>query len=310
MTAGGTQHGSLRVAGAELLLGVAALIWGVAFVAQKWADQAGVGVAPITALRFGMGALALLPMAVIRLRRRGITRRELIGGAAAGLAMSAASMLQQAGVGATTAAAAGFITGLYVLFVPAIGLLFGLRSGWPVWVGACAAVAGLYLLSVHGLPEVNRGDLLVLACAVVWACHVLVVGWASPRSDAILISVVQFGLTALVGTAATAMQYGTDWRAALHGVDAAWPSVLYLGLGAVAVAFTLQVVGQAVAPASHAALLLSLESVFAAIAGALLLGESLGWVQWLGCGLMLAGIVVSQVVEPPKPADESAAPAG
>jgi len=286
-----------RLIGSEAILLLAAVLWGAAFVAQKRADAAGIGVMPITAMRFLIGAAMLAPIVLAR-RLRGLgtaraARRHLwVGGVTAGGAMFAATALQQAGMRWTTPGVAGFITGLYVIFVPIIGRLLGLRIGWNVWIGALLAAAGLYLLSVHGRIEVNRGDALVLLCAVAWAAHVLIVGWAAPKVDAIELSVLQFAVTGSLGAIVTMASLEIPFSAfALAPID-----VLYLGVVAVGIAFTLQVVGQRRTPAPHAAIILSLEAVFAAIAGARFMGERFDAQALTGAALMLAGIVAAQVM--------------
>lgn len=287
----------------ELLLLLAAVLWGAAFVAQKRADDAGVAVMPITAMRFLIGA-AMLAVFVLARRAAGhrtdpaARRRLWLGGLAAGSAMFLATILQQAGMRWTTPGVAGFITGLYVIFVPVLARLFGVRIGWPVWVGAVLAAIGLYLLSVHGRIEVSRGDLLVLACAVAWAFHVIVVGWAAPRVDPFELSAIQFTVTGVLGSVATMAAGGVPFADFMR---APW-DVLYLGVIAVGVAFTLQVVGQRRTPAPHAAIILSLEAVFAAIAGALLLNEQFDRQAVVGAALMMVGIVISQVIRLPNDA--------
>ena len=206
--------------------------------------------------------------------------------------MVLAAYLQQKGIESTTASSAGFITGLYVLFVPLIGLLFGHRVGWSAWVGVTLATVGLYLLSVSAELHMSRGDLLVLGCAVIWAIHVLIIGRYAPRCDPIELAAVQFLVTGVVAFVFM-MRHGLpEWS---H-VSSAWMSLVYLGALAVAVAFTLQVVGQRTAPPTHAAILLSMESPFAAIAGAILISERLSSREYCGCALMLAGILVSQLL--------------
>lgn len=290
----------LRVLGSEAILLLVAILWGVAFVAQKRAEDAGIGVMAVTGMRFLMGAGVLLPLVLWR-RSRGhrtepTAQRQLWGGGiAAGGAMFVASALQQAGMQWTMPGVAGFITGLYVIFVPVIARLLGARIGWPVWTGATLAAAGLYLLSVHGRLQISPGDVLILGCAVAWAIHVLIVGWAAPRVDPIELSVIQFTVTGVFGAIGTVMLGGVPFgEFMLAPFD-----VLYLGLIAVGVAFTLQVVGQRHAPAAHAVIILSLESVFGAIAGALMLGERFDGYGIVGAGLMLAGIIISQVIRPP-----------
>jgi len=300
MIATPATRGRWVVLGSEALLLLAAILWGAAFVAQKRADSAGVDVMPITAMRFLIGAAMLLPIVLVRraMGRRTdptVRKRLWLGGCAAGVAMFIATVLQQAGMRWTTPGVAGFITGLYVIFVPIIARLMGVRIGWPVWLGAGLAAIGLYFLSVHGRMEIGRGDLLVLFCAVAWACHVLVVGWAAPRVDPFELSMLQFAVTGSLGLVASIVNGGLSFA---DFTRAPW-DVLYLGVVAVGIAFTLQVVGQRHAPAPHAAIILSLEAVFAAVAGAIFLAERFDGRAMLGASLMLMGIVISQVIRPP-----------
>ncbi len=280
---------------ADLLLLLASAIWGAAFVAQQQAARS-LDAVSIIAIRFLMGAALLLPVIALR-RLRGANAPSSaaqlwVGGALAGLAMAVAGYLQQRGVESTTVSSAGFITGLYVLFVPLIGLSLGQRVGWPAWIGVSLAAVGLYLLSVTESLQMSRGDLLVLACAVVWAAHVLVIGRFAPRCDPIELAAVQFLVTGGVAAVSMLRQPLPDWA----NVSAAWMALAYLGGLAVAVAFTLQVVGQRVAPPTHAAIILSMESPFAALAGAWLTAERLTGRQYLGCALMLGGILASQLL--------------
>jgi len=277
---------------ADVLLLLASLIWGVAFVAQQDAAKS-LDALSIMAIRFLMGAAILAPLIIIR-RVRGVNASSpgallWSGGLFAGLAMLLAAYLQQKGIESTTASSAGFITGLYVLFVPLIGLLFGHRVGWSAWLGVTLATVGLYLLSVSAELHMSRGDVLVLGCAVVWAIHVLIIGRYAPRCDPIELAAVQFLVTGLIAFIFMMRNGLPEWS---H-VSSAWMSLVYL---AVAVAFTLQVVGQRTAPPTHAAILLSMESPFAAIAGAFLISERLSSREYLGCALMLAGILVSQLL--------------
>jgi len=213
----------------------------------------------------------------------------VIGGLLCGSVMFGAFMLQQRGIEAgSTASAAGFITSLYVVFVPVVGLLVGVRTHPAVWMGAIIAAIGLYLLSVGSDLRMSWGDTLVLLCAVAWAVHVLLIGRFSPRCDAIELAAAQFLVT---GTVAT---MSLQQLPSLEAVRACvWPMV-YLGPAAVGVAFTLQVVGQRTAPPAHAAVILSLEGLFAAIFGAWLGAERLGSGQYAGCALMLGGILLAQ----------------
>ena len=282
------RPGALR---ADLWMLLASAIWGAAFVAQHRAAQH-LDALSIAALRFTAGGLLLLPVVVARRRRvRAGSRASTVavGGLSAGMVMLIAFLLQQRGIEAgSTASAAGFITGLYVLFVPMLALIGGLRTHPAVWAGAVLAAVGLYLLSMNDDLRLSWGDTLVLVCAMAWAVHVLLIGRFSPRCDAIELAMAQFLVT---GMAATLM------LPALPSVEAVraalWPMV-YLGPVAVGVAFTLQVVGQRTAPPAHAAVILSMEGLFAAVFGALIGGERLGWGQYAGCALLLGGILLAQ----------------
>lgn len=276
---------------ADLLLLLASAIWGAAFVAQRKAALH-LDATEIAALRFLAGGLLLVP--VVAVRRRAVCALSplptvLWGGSLAGVVMLVAFLLQQKGIEAgSTASSAGFITSLYVLFVPILGLASGVRTHVAVWVGAVLAVAGMYMLSVDTSLRMSSGDLLVLACAVAWAVHVLVIGRFSPRCDPIELAATQFLVTG--GLALIMMRRLPAAESLEHSL---WPMV-YLGPVAVSVAFTLQVIGQRTAPPAHAAVILSLEGLFAALCAAWLGGERLSWVQYAGCGLMLGGILTAQ----------------
>jgi len=277
------------------MLLAASAIWGAAFVAQRAAAEH-LDAWGLAAVRFMMGAVLLAPLVVTRwrsARARGGVGPVLLGGLAAGIVMLVAFVLQQRGIEAgASASSAGFITGLYVLFVPMLGLLGGVRTHAWVWSGALMAAAGLYLLSVQEGLVIGRGDLLVLACAVAWAVHVLIIGRFSPRCDPLELATMQFLVTGMLAGVLAEPMGGTlpSW----HAVQAAWWPLLYLGPVAVGVAFTLQVVGQRTAPPADAAVILSMEGLFAAVFGALLANERLAGAQYAGCGLMLAGILVAQ----------------
>lgn len=283
--------GGMRALGADLWMLLASAIWGAAFVAQR--EVAGkLDAGSIAALRFLAGGLLLLPIVIVRrpaVRARSPLGTVVGGGLACGVVMFAAFMLQQRGIEAgSTASAAGFITGLYVLFVPVLGLFVGLRTHPALWGGAGLAAAGLYLLSMGVDLRMSWGDTLVLLCAGAWAMHVLLIGRFSPRCDAIELATAQFLVTGVV--AALNLQAFPSVETIR---DCLWPLV-YLGPVAVGVAFTLQVVGQRTAPPAHAAVILSLEGLFAAIFGAWLGGERLFSAQYVGCALMLAGILLAQ----------------
>ncbi len=285
----------------DALLLLTAAIWGFAFVAQRLGNQH-VGPFTYNGVRFALGALSLLPLIALQGRgRRGQPAAAaaavpapiglLAAGLLAGPVLFLAANLQQLGMVTTGAGKAGFITGLYVVLVPVSGLLWGQRSGRAHWVGVAFALAGLYLLSVTGRFTIARGDLLVLLSAVCWTAHVQILGWLSPRVDPIRLSALQFAVCAALSLAVALASEPIR----LAGLGQALLPILYGGIGSVGVAYTLQVVAQRSAHPAHAAILLSMESVFAVLGGALILAERLSPRGLLGCALMLAGMLLSQL---------------
>jgi len=279
-----------RAGRAEALLLIAAAIWGFAFVAQR-AGMEHVGPFAYNGVRFALGAATLLPFVLARPRGpREATRPLLAGGAATGIALFAGASLQQAGIVWTTAGKAGFITGLYVVFVPLLGLALGHRPGRRGWAGAALAVAGLGLLSVRADVSLAPGDGLVLASAVCFAVHVLLVARWATRVDPRHLALVQFVVCAAMSLAVAAVTETTR----VGDLAAAAGPILYGGIASVGIGYTLQVVAQRRAHPTAAAVLLALESPFAALGGFLLLGETLTGRALAGCGLMLAGVLTCQ----------------
>ncbi len=285
----------------DALLLLTAAIWGFAFVAQR-AGMEHLGPLWFTAVRFALGSLSLLPLVLLRRRRPAqpaaavqaeAPRRfsPVAAGLLAGVVLFGGAALQQAGMVWTSAGKAGFITGLYVVLVPLVGLVARERAGWSRWAAALLAAAGLFLLTVTRSFTLERGDILVLVGALFWTAHVRILGWLSPRTDPLALSCVQFAVCSVLSAAAAALLETVSIGAIL----AAGLPILYGGLLSVGVAYTLQVVAQRRAPPAHAAVLLSLETVFAALGGALLLGERLGPRGLAGCGLMFAAMILSQL---------------
>lgn len=278
---------------ADLLMLLTAMIWGAAFVAQR-AGMEAIGPFLFTGLRFAMGALVLLPLFFWKpagAKHEPFNRSLLAGGIAMGLALTLGINLQQVGLLFTSVTNSGFITGLYVIMVPLLGLLVGQRAGTGTWLGAGLAVLGMALLSLGADFRIASGDWLQLAGAVVWGVHVLLVGALASRHDPLRIAFLQFLTCALLSLLLAVLLEEIDVAAILR----AGPAILYGGVIAVGIGFTLQVVAQKHAIASHAAIILSLEAVFAALAGALLLDESLPARGYLGAALMLAGMLVAQL---------------
>lgn len=281
---------------AEFLLCVAAMIWGSAFVAQRL-GMAHVGPFTYNGTRFLLGSLSLLPLLLIHKPANFSVQsnnRWLIwmGCVLAGLLLFAGASLQQVGIVYTTAGKAGFITGLYVVLVPILGLLWGQRTPWATWVGIALAVIGLYLLTVTEDLTLAKGDGLVLIGAFFWAGHVLVIGWLSGKHvEPIVLAWFQFMVCAVLSLIVAFVMEPIS----LAGLESAALPILYGGVLSVGVAYTLQVVAQRDAPPAHAAIILSLETVFAVLAGWVMLQETLSNRALIGCGLMFAGMLSSQL---------------
>ncbi len=279
---------------ADILLLVTALVWGFGFVAQR-AGMAHVGPFTFNGIRFLLGGICLLPL----IRRADFTMSidgslsiaPLKAGFLAGCLLFCGASLQQIGLLYTSAGKAGFITGLYVIFVPIFGLILGQRTSVGTWIGALLATVGMYFLSVRADFTIGTGDLLVLAGAGFWALHVLLLGYFAPRTHPLRLAMIQFlfcGLFSLI----VALPLET---LSLEAIRAASIPILYGGLCSVGVGYTLQTVAQRFAHPAHASILLSLEAVFAAIGGWWLLDEVLSVRGLLGCGLMLLGMLLSQL---------------
>ncbi|MCP4573773.1 MAG: DMT family transporter [bacterium] len=282
---------------ANLMLLLAAAIWGFAFVAQRMGMEH-MGPLYFNGIRFALGAAVLLPfIAVGRRRRTTGTPAPWRAGLVAGILICAGSTLQQYGLVYTTAGKAGFITGLYVVLTPMLGLFWGQRTGRGPWFGAVLAAVGLYLLSAKGLTGIALGDGLVLLSAFFWAGHVQWVGRAVGGADPLELAAVQFGVCSLLSLVGGLLFETLDPAA----VRAAAVPILYAGVMSVGGAYTLQVVAQRHARPAPTAIILSLEAVFAALGGWIVLHEVLPVRGLVGCGIMLAGVLVAQLG--PKPAD-------
>ena len=288
-----------RALKSDALLLLTSTIWGFAFVAQRVGMDC-VGPFTFNGVRFALGSLVLLPLILTKRSRRdtsGKLRTDspakmlIFGGGLLGITVFTAASLQQVGLVYTTAGNAGFITGLYVVIVPILGLFWGQRPGAGTWIGAFLAAAGLYLLSVTADFTISLGDFLELIGAFVWAVQILIIGWLSPKIDPVKLAFVEFSACSVLSLV-TAFIFEDIVLNALF--QAAIP-ILYGGVLSVGVAYTLQVVAQRDAHPAHAAIIFSLESVFAALGGWLILDEILSVRGLIGCALMLAGMLSSQL---------------
>ncbi len=287
-----------RTLKADLLLLITAVVWGAAFVAQR-VGMDHVGPFTFNGVRFLLGAVALVPLA--RMRQADWQARHphlepptlqqrLTAWLPAGTFLFTGASLQQAGLQYTTAGKAGFITGLYVVLVPLIGRFFGQRTDLHTWSGAILATVGLYYLSVTEQFTIAFGDLLELAGAVFWAGHVLLVGRYASRFEPVAFSIGQFLVCSVLSLSTAAVRETIT----MAGITGAAVPIAYGGLISVGIGYTLQVVAQKDAPPAHAAILLSLESVFAALTGWILLQETMSGRAAFGCVLMLAGMLLAQ----------------
>lgn len=296
---------------ANALLLVAALIWGTAFIAQQ-TGMRDVGPFTFTGVRFLFGAVVIAPLAARELRRLGrrgvwLDGRDLAGGLLLGVVLFIGAALQQIGIAGTSVSNAGFLTALYVPLVPvASALLLRERLHWSVWPASAGCLGGTYLLGGGSLSALSVGDLWVIASAVFWAAHVMMVGRVAARHGApITVALLQFLVCGALGL-------GAGWASEVVSVEAlgrALPSIAYAGVLSVGLGFTLQVVAQRHTLAADAAILLSCETLFAALAARVFLGELLIPQQLVGGALIFACVMAIQLLplirtrqEAPQPA--------
>jgi drug/metabolite transporter (DMT)-like permease len=288
---------------ANMLLLLTAAIWGFAFVAQRVGAQY-VGAFTFNGIRFALGSISLIPLIIYFGKRKKnndidsnqnnnyvSAKKSILYGVLVGLALYAGSALQQVGIMYTTAGKASFITGLYMVFVPIAGIFLKHKIGINSWFGVLFAAVGLYLLSINENFSIAYGDLLEIIGAVFWTIHLLVIDNFSNKMDALKLSCIQFATCSILSLA-TALIFE---QVTITGITQALVPILYGGFLSVGIAYTLQVVAQKNAKPSHAALILSMESVFGAIGGAVILGESMSARGYFGCILILTGILVSQI---------------
>lgn len=282
---------------AALLLLLCTMLWGFAFVAQKSAMDA-MGPLTFTGVRYLIGGLLVLPLALWERRRRparlsGSNRALII---VMSLVFFMGSWLQQTGLGTTTATNAGFLTGLYVFFVPLLGFaLFRTRPHPIIFVCVPLALVGIYYLNGGGLDSFNAGDGLVVISALFWALHVILLGRiASATGLPIFVSAISF---LVAGAVALSLAFAFE-TPTLSGITMGWLEIAYAAIFSTAVAFTLQAVGQQYVPPANAAIILSAESLFAAIGGALLLGDRLPPIGYAGAALIFAAILAVEALPP------------
>lgn len=283
----------------NLLLILASIIWGCAFVAQN-VGMNYIGPWTFSTIRFliaGFSLLAIIPILdkkrthVIRPKTKEEKKKLLLGSVLCGLALSIGSIVQQIAMLTVPVAKAGFLTTLYVLFVPIITLLFGKKIPLKVWIGIAMALFGLYLLSMAGNLAIGIGEIFLILAAFLFAIHIIIIGHFSTRVDPVRLSCGQL----LIGGFATVIPMIMIERPTITSILAAYIPLLYTGIFSSCVAYTLQIFAQKEANPTIAGMLLSLESVFAALAGYLILNQVLNTRELIGCVLIFIAIVIAQL---------------
>ena len=282
----------------NLLLLFTAVIWGFAFVAQR-AGMEFLGPFTFNTARFTLGSISLIPLLLLN-RNKKFERDKflhindnylLYGGIAAGSMLFLGATFQQSGLVYTQAGKAGFITGFYVILVPILGLFINQKTSLLTWLGAIIAIVGLYFLSLNEKFDFNLGDILVLIGAFFWAIQILVIGFYSTKVDPFQLAFTQFIVCAGFSFIAALIAETITIRNLLN---ASLP-ILYAGIFSVGIAFTIQVVAQREAHPANAAIIMSLEAVFALLGGWMILNESIPIRGIIGCLLMLIGMILSQL---------------
>ena len=278
------------------MLLAASFFWGTTFVAQILGME-GLGPYTYAAARFALGVLFIGALWFLyrdkraEQRRAGTFRSGFRAGIPVGLAMFVGVTLQQVALLYTTAGKTAFITTVYIVLVPLAAVLLGQRVRAVQWGGAVLAFAGVYFLSAHGETTINTGDLLVLICSFFWMAQILLIDRYARAVDAIELCFMQM-IICTIGSAVLAAIYESFAWSDIWG--AAVP-ILYAGLFSCGVAYTCQILGQAYVEPTQAAILMSTEAIFAAVAGWIVLGETMSGVQLLGCALLLGGAFMAQV---------------
>ena len=291
----------------SLMLVLTALIWGVAFIAQS-VGMDYVGPFTFNSVRCFIGGLVLLPMLPLIDRIKGRPRSEikseiraqkkplLLGGLVCGALLAVASSLQQIGLIYTSPGKAGFITALYIVIVPILGLFMKKKPSVLIWLSVALAAVGMYLLCITESFTIGLGDIMVMLCALAFSFHILAIDYFSPKVDGVRLSMLQFFVCALL----CAVPMLLTEQPSIQSILAAWLPILYAGALSCGVAYTLQIIGQKNINPTVASLILSLESVFSCLAGWMILGDALSPRELSGCALVFIAILLAQLPAPGK----------
>ncbi len=284
----------------SLILLLTATIWGVAFVAQSVGMEY-IGPFTFNAIRCVLGGLVLIPVILVLKKKKetGAENQEKedkktlwAGGIACGVILCIASNLQQFGIMEASVGKSGFFTALYIVMIPVIGIFIGKRPGIKLWFCVALAVVGMYLLCMKdGGFTIERADIMLLLCALVFSFHILVVDYFSPKVDGVKMSCIQFFVCGVLSAVGMLFTETPD----ISNIQAAWLPLLYAGLLSCGVGYTLQIVGQKGINPVIASLIMSLESVISALAGWVILGQVLSPKEILGCVLMFVAIIITQI---------------
>ncbi len=280
---------------ANLLLLCVAAIWGASFVAQTTAMQA-IGPALFVGLRFMIASLVALPLAILEHRRAVTPLRpaHALAFLLIGLALFGGCITQQYGLLTTTVTNSGFLTALYVIFVPVLSLLVLRRMPhWVIWPASLLSLAGIFLLNGARLDGLSSGDMLTIVCALFYAVQVLLIGMVvTTGGRPMLLCFVQFLVCTILGLTLAFLVEPVE----TGNIASAAGEILFAGLLSSGLAFILQVVGQRFTTAPQAAIFLSTESLFAAVFGAILLGDSVGITGYIGCALIFASLMLVEIL--------------
>ncbi|MBQ7408847.1 MAG: DMT family transporter [Clostridia bacterium] len=290
-----------QMLGVFLLL-LAALIWGIAFVAQSEAMNY-IGPFTMNGTRTLLATLFLFGASFVSDKIKGkkftllgstnkdTNKNLLLGGIFCGIALTTATSFQQIGIIDTTVGKAGFLTTLYIVIVPLFGLFLGKKVAWNGWVGVVLATVGMFLLCIHEQVAFQKGDVLMIICAFAFAIHILIIDKYAPLVDGIRLSMIQFAFCAVISLILAFIFEKPNLNDILRG----WLPVVYAGIMSAGVGYTLQIIGQKFVPSHIAPLLLSFESVFALLAGAVILKEKMILQEYFGCALVFIAVILAQI---------------
>ncbi len=288
---------NLKIWKSSFLLFLTAAIWGFAFAAQS-VGNGYVGPFTFNALRSIIGGIVLVPCILFLKVTKNKKKKEkkdrknfLLGGCLCGGILFCASSLQQVGLQYTTVGKAGFITAMYILIVPILGIFMNRKVGVHIWISVLLAVSGLYLLCMKERLTVGEGELLVLLSAFLFSIHILVIDYFSPKVDGVLMACIQFFVCGFLSSFFMIVFENIN----IDNIFLAKIPILYAGVFSCGVAYTLQIIGQKDVDPTVASMILSLESPVSLLAGFLILGQVLSWKEGVGCALMMAGILLAQI---------------